>query len=147
MKLKSLILATAMFASAPLFAAAAEYSIADLQDAGGTAMVRVKQVLANCSRGEPHVLFNDESGALVSVDGLQHIDDFLNAKDIPFKTSYENLHVVLGETAFLLKANGIPEEVTLKSGLHGNVVQMTGQVKVTRNFVGSASGCRIKRPE
>ncbi len=147
MKLKSLFLATAMLINAPLFAAAAEYSIAELQDAEGTAMVRIKQVVANCTKDEPHVLFDDKAGALVSIDGLQHIDDFLSAKEITYKTTYHNLFVVLGETAYLFNANGIPEEVTLKRGLHGSVVQMSGEVQATRNFVGSASGCRIKRPE
>ncbi len=133
-KMKKLIAAAAaMTLSAPLFAA--DYSIDELAAKGAT-VVRVQQVLANCERGLPFVLFKDQAGALIKLDELAHIDDLMDAHGITYKGRYSNLHVVLADEAIVTR-DGRTEVVELRQGLNGTVVRLDGELQVSRNFVGA----------
>lgn len=132
-KMKKLIAATAALTlSAPLFAA--DYSIDELA-AEGAAVVRVQQVLANCEQGEPRILFNDQTGALLHVEELANVDVLLNAHAIAQKGGYSNLHVVLADEGTVSR-NGRTELVALRQGLNGTVLRLDGELQVSRNFVG-----------
>ncbi len=126
--------ATALMMSSPLFAA--EANIHDLNAAEGTALVVVKQVIANDAAGEPRILFNDASGAVMQVGELSQIDEVLSARLIGEEGEYRNLHVVLDGDAFVVGRDHV-QSVALEQGLGGTVLRLDGRLQVSRNFVGT----------
>ncbi len=90
----------------------------------GDTLVVVKRIIATDASGNDHVLYQEQSGRIYRLDGIEQAVRDLSGKSIGEKGGYHHVRAVLDETVYVMDANRTPKPMQLHESRISEVVEL-----------------------
>ncbi|MEJ2694732.1 MAG: hypothetical protein P8166_17325 [Candidatus Thiodiazotropha sp.] len=99
---------------------------------GGDTLVVVKRIIATDESGSDHVLYQEQSGRIYRLDGIEQAVRDLSSRGISEKGGYRHLRAVLDDTVYIMDANHAPKPARLGEMQMPQVVELNVDSLVVR---------------